>query len=156
MTHLLALLLTLALSPGYEQARLDLSLEVAARAWSLDPVGFRSLAWVESNLQVNPKRYSTREPWGDPPLGRRWRICGLLQLAGGQGIQGQPRKVRVPDCGLLVLGPWLPAWYGAAHLAGWRKSCGERRMYECYNAGFRGMGREATFTAKVERWRGKR
>lgn len=156
MTALLAYLLTLAFAPAHEQARLDTALEVAAEAWGLDPAGFRSLAWVESNLQVNPRRYGSREPWGDPPLGRRWKICGLLQLAGGFGIQGQPRNVRVPHCGLLVLGPWLPAWYGAAHLAGWRRACGSRRQYECYNAGFPGRGRaRATFEEKVKRHRGK-
>jgi len=134
---MLALLLSLLLSPAWEAPRIEAALYVSALAWGHDPSELRGLAWCESKRVVNPKRYGTLERWGYPPVGRQWNICGLMQLPNGK--RGMGRIGLLPACELQILVPSLAAWYGAGHLDGWRRACGRERQFDCYNRGGAGM-----------------
>jgi len=133
------LLLAILLSPAHEPARIEASLYVSAVAWGHSPAEFRGLAWCESKMQVNPHRYDNPKypRWGNPPHGRRWNICGYMQLPNGGGGKG-PAK-RLPTCELQILFPSLAIWFGGAHLAGWKRACGKARQWDCYNQGGSGM-----------------
>lgn len=130
---ILALLASLLLSAVDAPARIDAALYVSAVVWGHDPAEFEALAWCESKLETNPRRYGTGKRWGYPPLGKRWKICGLLQLHGGKAGKGTGV---LPRCELQILLPELAAWYGAAHLAGWRRACGKARQWDCFNRGW--------------------
>jgi hypothetical protein len=130
------LLLALLLSQPWEPARIEASLYVAAVAWGHDPAEFRALAEVESGMEANPRRYGKRERWGRSRTAttRPWRYLGLLQT---REFPARPMgsDSPFPAGELLTMFPSLSAWYGAAHLAGWRETCGERLMYCGYNTG---------------------
>lgn len=130
---MLILALLLLLSP----ARVEAALYVSAVAWGHDPIEFGALAWCESKKEVNPRRYGTGKRWGNPQLGKRWNICGLMQLPNGGGGKGAIGEL--PRCELQILSPEIAAWYGAGHLAGWKRACGSVRQYDCYNRGGGGM-----------------
>jgi hypothetical protein len=132
----LALILSFLASPPVVQARIDAALYVSAVAWGHDPALYRGLAEVESGCEANPRRYGRLQRWGNPPLGRRWSIVGLMQLPAGK--VGMGGIGRIPDGELLILLPELAAWYGAGHLAGWRRACGAQRQWDCYNRGWDG------------------
>ena len=130
--------------------RLDVSTEVSGAAWGIDPALLRGLALVESSHEYNPKRYGTRERWGNPPLGRRWNYCGLMQLRGGGQPMGCSPRVKFPPCELLVVSPELSVWYACVHLVGWRRQCGDR-WFDCYNAGSPGKTNDGSFGREVRR-----
>ena len=140
-------LLALLLSPACEPARIEAAIYASALAWGHDPATFRGLAVVESGLEANPRRYGTGKRWGNPPHGRRWRICGLYQLRGGMSGAGKP-DWQIPPCEILVRSPVLSAWYGAAHLDGWRRACGRKAMFNAYNRGTC-TGGDGSFTTAV-------
>jgi hypothetical protein len=144
------MVILLALALVLDPHREAVAYRVAGAAWGIEPEVLEALAWVESSGERNPRRYGTRERWGDPPLGRRWRICGLMQLHGGGRPMGTREPVRFPPCAVLVVSPELSVWYAAMHLSGWRRACG-RRWLECWNKGYPGLRSDGRFQAAVMR-----
>jgi len=131
--------------------RLRVAAHVAGAAWGHDPALLLGLAWVESEHEANPRRYGTGKRYGPPPLGKRWKICGLMQIHGGARPMGTREPVRFPPCEILVLLPEVSLWFGAMHLAGWKRALGTQLYVEGYNKGFNAIGSDMSFTAKVER-----
>jgi hypothetical protein len=130
------LLLWVVFGQDWQPARLDVAFAVSAAAWNHNRIQLEALAWCESKLDPNPRRYGTKQRWGYPPLGRRWNICGIMQLS--NGIEGK-RMGLLPRCELQILFPELAVWYGAQHLAGWKTACGRYRQWDCYNQGGAGL-----------------
>ena len=120
----------------YLPFRVEASLYVAAVVWGHDPATFRGLAVVEAGpkLESNPRRYGTGKRWGAPPLGRRWKFAGLMQLSPGRPVwhDDQPK---IPPGEVLVNSPGVSAYFGAWHLAEWREHCGTKRALEAWHSG---------------------
>jgi hypothetical protein len=147
---MIALLLALSLAPAWHSCRVDVAIRASAAAWELDADTMRGIAWVESGWQANAPRYGTREPWGEPPHGRKWRYCGLWQLQGGAPVWADDGP-RIPGCLVLVMFPVVAVWYGAAHLAAWKRHC-PARYVQAWNRGGRGCKNEGDgFAADVRR-----
>ena len=130
------MLILLTILTLYSPHRVEVSAVVSGAAWGFPPHILMGLADTESTLQHNPPRNGPDgRRWGPPPMGRRWRYCGLMQLRGGAQPMGQPPEVLFPPCEILILFPELSVRYGAMHLDGWRRSYGMPWALEAYNCG---------------------
>jgi hypothetical protein len=134
--------------------RIQTALHYSAVVWGHDPDEFWGLAYVESTMQVNPPRMGPKgKPWGDPPEGRRWKYCGLMQTTHYPRRPARS-KAAYPPGEWLIAWPELSAFYGAIHLHGWRRWCGEELQYEGWHSGWTGCRGEdgMSFTRKVMRY----